>query len=335
MKRSAWQRNINEIVTGINRGTIVFDNPLQRPGGQWKPVNKSLLIDSALRLFIPDVYAIKHQREINGKMVNVYDVLDGLQRLTTIHDYRNDKFALTDDLPPVYIESTGEMHEIAGKLYSELDEEVQNALNGSLTIRVIELEEDDDEETVISQIFYRLNSSVPMSKEHLALVSASSKVQQYVHDTVTNNTLYTITAHFPDGSVKKSERQISVLQSLVLVGGYEWEAFGNKDVEKAVSENEITDNVIDKVTQALNMINQAFPEYNKFVTKINLVSFVNLIVNNEFNPNVIPFLQEYSKIWNKSDAYRKHCGAGGTKKSAIEGRTKGLQELYDKYISSL
>lgn len=64
MKRSPISWNVKQVVTMINKGTITFDNPVQRPGGQWKIEDKSLLIDSALRMFVPDVYAIKVPKEI-------------------------------------------------------------------------------------------------------------------------------------------------------------------------------------------------------------------------------------------------------------------------------
>lgn len=228
---------------------------------------------------------------------------------------------------------TGETHELTGKRYSELHEDVQDAINSfMLSFKVIELEDGDDEEAIVNEIFYRLNNGKTVSREHLAFVAADKNIKEFVHDKLTNHPLYMVTAHFPESSVKKSERQMSVLQAITLVGGYEWSAFGTKDIEKVMTENEVDQAVFDKVTRAFDMIHEAFPEYNKFVTKVNLVSFVTLVVNNNFDSNTIDFLRSYAKQSKKGDLYRRYCGAGGTKKVNIEGRINGLQSLYEQYL---
>ncbi|GFN32539.1 DUF262 domain-containing protein [Paenibacillus xylaniclasticus] len=328
MKRSTIAWSIKQICTMIEKGTITFDNPLQRPAGQWKVEDKSLLIDSTLRMFVPDIYVIKYQKEVEDRTINVYDVIDGKQRLTNFHDFKRDLYALTQ-LEDITLD-TGETHALTGKKFSELHEDVQDAINSyTVSFKVIELEDGDDEEAIIQEIFYRLNNGKAVSREHLALVSASSNVQSYVHSMVSSDPLFTITAHYPEGSIKKSDREITVLQSILLAGDYEWVSFATRDIEKFFSENEIEQEVLKKVSSAYEVIYKAFPERNKFVTKVNIPPMVKLILNNE--KNVVPFLQHYANVTKKGDPYRKYCGAGGAKRDQVKGRISGLQSLYEEY----
>lgn len=331
MIRKPLSWNIKQVCTMIGRGTITFDNPVQRPPGQWKIEDKSLLIHSVLKMFVPDIYAIQIPREINGKIVNTYDVIDGKQRLTTLDSFRRDEWALTK-LEPVTLESTGETYDISGQKYSELHEDVRNEIDGyTLTIKAIELEEDDDEEEIVEEIFYRLNNGKAVSRGHLALISAESHVQKFVRDKVDHHPLFTQSAHFAEGSIKNSDRELTVMQSILLVGGYEWSTFNAKDIEKAFVNNEISQEDLNKVNVALDMLHQAFPEYNKFVNKVNIPSFVNLIIQNDYNSKTIAFLRNYAETTKKGDLYRRYTGAGGTKKNMVEGRIRGLQEMYDQF----
>jgi hypothetical protein len=64
----------------------------------------------------------------NGKE---YIIIDGKQRLSELHRFLNDKFALADleELKNVELDSGGTFN-IAGKLFSELPQEVQEEIKG-------------------------------------------------------------------------------------------------------------------------------------------------------------------------------------------------------------
>lgn len=332
MNRKSISWNIKQVCTMIDKGSITFDNPLQRPSGQWKNEDQSLLIDSVLRMFVPDIYAIQSQKEVDGKTVNTYDIIDGKQRLTTLNRYKKDEWALTE-LEPITLESTGETYDISGKKFSELPEEVQDEILGyTLTFKIIELEEDEDEEEVIEMIFYRINNGKSMSKSHLAFISAHPDVKRFIFDKIENHPLFTTTAHFTNTNIKDSGRQMAVLQSILLVEGIDYKSFANKDIEDVFRDRKVDQQVLNKVTAAFDIIHNAFPEYNKFVTKTSIPPMVALIVNNDFDGKIIPFLQNYAETSEKGDAYRRHVASSGTtKKQNVEGRVKGLQTLYDEF----
>lgn len=328
MIRKPLSWNVKQICAMIDRGTISFNHPLQRPGNQWKIEDQSLLIHSLLTMFMPDIYAI----QIKTEKGNTYDIIDGKQRLTTIYSYLNDEWVLTD-LEPIKLDSTNEIYDISGKKFSELPEVVQEEIKGyTVTIKAIELEEDDDEENIIEDIFYRLNNGKAVSREHLALISAKRNVQEFVRRMVTENNLFTKVAHFPPGAIKKSNREMSVLQSIVLVSGLDYNSFAAKDIEKFFVENNISNGVLGKVESLFNNLASIFNnEYSKFVNKINISSLVALLNVVEDTEKVQEFILWYSKNAKKDDNYKQYCGAGCTKKENVRGRINALIEMYNNF----
>lgn len=315
----------------IKKGTIVFDNPFQRPAGQWDNDRKSLLIYSVYTLFVPDVYAIKEDREVNGEVVKVYDVLEGQQRMTIFSDFRDNKFKLSR-LDPFTFKN--EEYDISGLYYSTLPQPLKEELDKfTLTVRAVELQEGDDKDEVSRAIFYRLNNGVKVSNQHLAIVQALPSTRNFVHEMVTGHPLYLTTGHFAVGATKNSEPQMTVMQTIALVGGYECPDYGTKSMTNLFASTEIDQEIFDKVTKAFDMLHIAFPDYTKFITKVNLVSFAYFIANNDFQNSTIEFLKHYHSTSKSDDAYRKHAKTGGsTKKSSVENRNIGLQSLYEGFL---
>jgi hypothetical protein len=332
MIRKSISWNIKQVCGMINKKTLSFNSPIQRPSGQWGNDSKSLLIHSILQMFVPDVYLIQTKTE-NG---NLFDVIDGLQRLTIINTYIKDEWTLTK-LPSIKLESTGENFDITGMKFSELPEEVQEEIKGyTLTFKIIEIEEDEDEEEIVNEIFYRLNNGKQVSREHLALVSAKKNIHEFVHNTLKENPLFTL-AHFPEGSIKKSDREMTILQSIVLVSGLEYNSFASKDIEKFFVENDITEDTLTKVENAFIAIAESFKESNKFITKINIPIMTKLFTDNETDSDnaekVEEFLNWYSKNTKKGDNYKKYCGAGCVKRVNVEGRITALQNMFNEFSS--
>lgn len=338
IRKNPLSWNIRQICTMIEKGTIVFDNPNQRPPGQWDSKDnkaKSLLVDSIFRMFIPDIIAIQKKREIGGKEVNVYDIIDGQQRLEILPSYRKDMWALCD-LKPIKLDSTGEIYDISGLKYSELPQEVQDEIDSfTLTIRPLEVEEEEGEtdEDVASMVTYRLNNGKPMTREHLALLALPEKSKRYVQAKVREHKLFKDIAHFSNTSIKSSGREMSVMQSIVIAGKYDYESFVTKHVEAALEKIDIEDEVFEKVDRAFDIISNVFDKRNKFISKVNIPSFVYLLLNNNFDERVVSFLCEYEKTNKKADPYRRY--AGGTKKSDVEGRFRGLQALFEEYTKGI
>ncbi len=98
---------LDKLLKRIKHEELLLDTEFQRRPGLWDLGTKCRLIESLIvRIPIPAFY-------FDGSDDNKWLVIDGLQRLSTINDFVNDKFALTQ---LDYLDS-----ELSGKKFSELE----------------------------------------------------------------------------------------------------------------------------------------------------------------------------------------------------------------------
>jgi hypothetical protein len=328
MNKKTLSWNVKQTVSMIDKGTLTFDHPCQRPAGQWQTEKESLLIDSILRMFIPPIYAIQI---VNGDQ-KTYSVIDGKQRLSAIHRFLNDQFALSE-LEPITLESGGNF-ELSGKLFSELEQEVQEEIKGfTLSFCIIEIEENEDEENIIEEIFYRLNNGSPVSKEHLTLISTDQNIQNFVNETIKNHSLFTSVSHFSEGQRKKSDPQMAILQTIMILSGSEFESMAAKHIREFFKDTEVRQELFDDVNKYFTIISDCFDnKYTKFIQKIHISSLSYLIKNNMNKiEKVKDFILWYSENNKKGDDYRRFCGAGNVKKDITLKRLDGIQKEFDNW----
>lgn len=138
----------------------IFINPeYQRPGGVWNQTQRQLFIDSLLNRYdIPKLYF--HQIDRSQESTNHrYAIVDGRQRLETIWDFVDGKFALAADF-----EYYGDSEVKAGGMtYEELSQEypklVTRLNSRTLTIMVVAADELD----LVEDMFTRLNEATPLN----------------------------------------------------------------------------------------------------------------------------------------------------------------------------
>lgn len=155
----------------IANGKIDFNHIIQR-SYVWERKRKSALIESMILGYpIPPVYAKRYDDGTGKKYGNIYSIMDGKQRLSTVAQFLNDEFALTD-LPPVtYMDEEfgGEREaDVSGKKFSELPEVLQDNLN-SVMFSVIYFDNLTKEEE--RELFKRLNAGKPLSTKSRLLAS--------------------------------------------------------------------------------------------------------------------------------------------------------------------
>ncbi|MCQ2049820.1 MAG: DUF262 domain-containing protein [Candidatus Saccharibacteria bacterium] len=133
------------------KSRINTDTDYQRPA-VWTTAQKQMLMDSILRGYdVPKFYW--HQV---SKKPEMYDVVDGQQRLRAIWEFMENKYALAKDADPI------DDMEIAGKRYSELDAEQMIQL-GQYQLDVAVIEESSDEE--VREMFLRLQNGTSLKAQ--------------------------------------------------------------------------------------------------------------------------------------------------------------------------
>lgn len=133
--------SLETIGSMVDSGAIDIQPQYQRRA-RWSNEKRSALIESfLLNIPVPPVYLAEDD-------YGVYSVIDGKQRITAIHDFMSDKFALTK------LEDFDDLH---GRRFSQLPRELGNALRVRPYIRAITLLRQSDPD-VKYEVFQRLNT---------------------------------------------------------------------------------------------------------------------------------------------------------------------------------
>lgn len=137
---------LNTVLAMVNSDDYILNPEFQRRH-RWSATKKSRLIESfIMNVPIPPVflYEVKY---------SVYEVMDGLQRMTAISQFYRDQFALQD---------LEEWPELNGKKYSQLPEQIRRGIDRRYLSSIILLQEtaksDVEAKRLKQLVFERINS---------------------------------------------------------------------------------------------------------------------------------------------------------------------------------
>lgn len=139
---------------------IQVDPDYQRHGGIWTKEKKQLLIDSIINRYdIPKLYFHKLGRKEIDSSKKRYAIIDGRQRLETIWEFIDGRFALSEDF--LYLNDP--LVKIRGMTYSDLGVQYPKIKNrfDSTDLPIVIVDTDDKE--LIEDMFSRLNEAVPLN----------------------------------------------------------------------------------------------------------------------------------------------------------------------------
>ncbi len=285
--KAALNWNVNQVVKGMQNGTITFDNAIQR-GFVWDKKRMSLLIDSVLREYpVPPIFTIKTEEKIKvkSKEVSVYDCIDGKQRSTTFRLFLENAFALTGLEP--FTMSDGTEIDINGKTFEELDEDMQEAIK-SYGLTVYYFDGITDEE--IAEMMSRLNNGKVLTGVENARIKAKCLPQ--IQELASHNLL---TEYLSENAIKGYANEDIVLKLALLLNetqelstknvrnAYETFTFGDS-INKSILDTmdfvyeaiqEATDNkkIIKRITSKANLITVLYVAHEYMINKDNDISF--------------------------------------------------------------
>lgn len=173
LEKSSISWSAKQLKNMIANGKIDFDHIIQR-SYVWERKRKSALIESMILGYpIPPVFAKRVDDGTGKRGGNIYSIMDGKQRLSTVAQYLNDEFAFTE-LPPVTYMDEGLNTEcetdISGMKYSELPEAIQDQLSSTIfSVTYFDNLTKDEER----ELFKRLNAGKPLSTKSRLLASCS------------------------------------------------------------------------------------------------------------------------------------------------------------------
>lgn len=205
-------------------GTLKFDCPIQRASGQWNNYAMSLLIHSMLSDYIiPNIYFRKEAED--GK--NMLSVIDGKQRLTACMGFINDEWTTHAKTPEAVID--GVSHDIALKKFSELDEEVKQAILAH-RFTIFQLEDCTDEE--LGEIFSRINNGTPLSKIQTARPVLGMELAEFFNG-LCGHPFFQASLKLTPAQLRREDDFLTLMTVAMLVEDLYFEDFKIKTVSSA------------------------------------------------------------------------------------------------------
>ena len=330
-----------QIVKMIEKDTISFKNVVQR-SFVWEKHRMSELIWSIIMGYpIPPIYAERGESE-NDK-VKIYDVMDGQQRNISIYKYLNDEFALTQLKPIPYLDEDGNECEIdiSGKKFSELEEELQDVINGAtITVKYF----DNLEQSQKAEMFRRLNNGKPLSAKSRTLASAKNI-----------GSLLDIGSHTLFEEMLTEKARANKNQAVLVVKAWsmlnrnvEDISFASKDFNPMIEELDISTEEKQELVNVFDFIVDIHAELvdikeksvaKKLYTETHLVSLMpyikDAVDNNISEAMFAEFLINFFKTENNSDVYARYndaCSNAIAQNASIVARHNALGESYKEFF---
>lgn len=303
-------RSLTSLIKDISNGNIQLTHKLQRKEGQWNSKQKSELIDSLLRKYpINPTYGVKE----NGKI----GIIDGVQRLSTIRDFIDNKFTLGKFLERVKINNNE--YEIAGKRFKKLDEKVQEELINA-ELQVYELIDCTDKE--VREMFARQNSGKPLSNTNKRSVLENEKVSKSINTLASHNFFTKIVTK----TQSKSDLEKDIVrQVLMIVSDYEISSFRSNDIDKFVVwlNDHIDDSILKQLTEALDKLDAAFPEFlkiKKLVAPLMIYGMYKAIIRKKSTQKYIIWLKKFIEQYDTNRDFLKYCESATASADMVKGR---------------
>lgn len=333
MQRSTLPVGVKTLKNWSEKGSLTFDNPVQRAGSQWSLLQRSLLIHSVLANYpIPAVYLLKDKREDEA----VYDCLDSKQRLTSIFAFIDGGYALHASTPEVVVDGT--VYDLANMKFEDLSEECQDTITGyRFSIQCIE----DATEEEVEEIFRRLNNSTPLSGIQKCRTVMGTELARWCKE-VCDMDFFQHCINLTLAQVRGEADLAVLLQGMLLIsarnGAYEdWRGISVADVTKFCGC--IRGNFGDKerweIMSVADFLADAFNnEKHKFLKKSNvpLIMVLGAIaVKHDCEPEEFKlFIDAFSNCI--CEEFERNMGSGNVKRAKTEGRLKAIGEKFLQYF---
>ena len=328
----------------VKNGKINFEHIIQR-SYVWERARKSALIESMILGYpIPPVFA-KRMDDGSGKRGgNTYYIMDGKQRLSTVKEFLNNEFTLSQLAPITYFDTEEDKEveiDVSGMKFSDLPDGLKDFLN-TVTFSVTYF--DNLTKSEEKELFKRLNSGKPLSAKNRTLASAKDI-----------ETLLDIGEHqlFNEMLTEKSRanKNQAVIVAKVLTMLNEEVAgisFASKDFNPAIEEMEISDGekiLLAKVFDFIIGVHDELKDnHEKDVAKklytethlISLIPYIKVAMEDNISEAMFgEFLINFFKTENDSEVYAEYmeaCSNAIARNANIVARHESLQKAYGKFF---
>ena len=328
----------------VKNGKINFEHIIQR-SYCWERARKSSLIESMILGYpIPSVYAKRMDDGTGKKNGNIYYIMDGKQRLSTVKEFLNDEFALSKLAPVSYFDNELDKEctiDISGEKFSELPDGLKDHLN-SIMFSVTyfdNLTKDEERE-----LFKRLNAGKPLSTKARTLASARD-VEGLLN--IGNHQLFN---EMLTEKSRQSKNQVTLVMKawMMLNKQIKEVSFASKDFNPMIEETEISDDEKLELNNVFDFIVATHEELkaraHKKVAKklytethlISLVPYFKQAMEKDISEGMMAeFVIDFFMVNNDSKMYEEYeaaCHGGVARNQSIVGRHNALGKSFKEFF---
>lgn len=343
LEKASISWNLKQLAGMVNTGKANMEHIVQR-GLTWDRNRKSNLIHSLIMGYpVPPVYA---KRDNSGKY-NVYYIMDGKQRLTTIKEFLFDEFALSDIDPVVYVDDmTNESLEcdISGKKFSELPDILKNHLY-TVALSVTYFDNLTKEEE--REMFKRLNAGKPLSTKSRTLASCRD-IEEILK--IGSHKLF---MDMLTDTARSNKNQVALVMKCWCMMNEDIEdvSFESRDFNPMLENTIVTEEekvalvkVFDKIVSVHNILveNKKKRIAKKLYTETHMVSlipvFADSVEKEISDEDIAKFIVQFydvEKATSVSEKYNNACTNGAAKSANIIARHEALFDSYAHFLENL
>lgn len=316
------------------KNSLRYDLSFQRHTGVWSLPSKSMLVWSILSdSYIPPVLFVRNDEDVvdeKGKTFSCYSVLDGAQRTTSLFSYMNDEYRLHGCTPDVEVD--GEMFGLAGMLFSELPQELQNAINSfKFNIQVIANATEDE----LTMLFANINSGVPLSTIQKAKPELGTDLCNYFAGIV-EKPFFSQGLNMTAAQALREDDLCMALQSLMLMSDYDsYKSVSVAECLKFASylKSNFTKQEQDNFCETVDYLG-VFDKKAKYLRKNNVAVIVvlaeQMLCEGIGASDYKNFLNEFFASDNED--YKEFSGSGNVKRPNVEARYEILRDECYRYF---
>lgn len=247
--------------------------PFQRHSGMWSPILKSNLVWSMLAdSYIPPIVLLKDKRgeDSKGKDVFGYQVLEGQQRLiTTLFPFLNDEWTLHGSVEPVEVD--GFTYDIAGRKFSELEEELQDIIkNYRFTVQAMENYTMEEAE----KLYFNINSGVALSAMQKGKAKLGTELIEFLN-TLLAGSFFTQGINITEKQALKEDDLLMLMQGMALLDmkntGRDFKTISASAMLGYAESirGSYSEDAQQTLMEIVDYLDKAFPTKNKFLRKNN------------------------------------------------------------------
>lgn len=327
IKSSVNKHTVNWLKKMSKRNALDFTISIQRKE-VWDLEHKSNLI-GAILLGVP-IESLLFEEDNNEGFL----VLDGKQRSTSILQFLNDEYAISNKCKIREINGQS----IVGLKFSELPEDFQeDILETELSVSTVRPLTDEDREL----LFFMRNQAIALTNIELTRVLLGGSAMKDVEDLSSHNFISKTAVGSTSHKNKCTDQQV-VLECIQLDDGLEF-GFDSKSIKEyaeIVNEKGISKEQKDNVLKVFNYLDKAIEEKSKHLKKVHIpmiYSVAKKAIELEVEGRVFEYwMNEFFNYLkeNPDNEYNQAVANSSAKLTQVKKRIKFMNEHFDENLQT-